>query len=65
MGKAKVNPEYYRKVFELHNERKGIDRATTAFSLVFDKIGVGIDKLLKILDDEKATNSGNNRRMGG
>jgi len=33
--------------------------------LVFDKIGTKIDKLLKILVDEKTANTGNNQRMGG
>ncbi len=58
--RGKVNPEYYRKCMELHEEGKGIDRATKVFGTVFDKIGSGIDKLLKILDDEKkAANKGN------
>lgn len=57
--RGKVNPEYYRKCMELHEEGKGIERATAAFASVFDKIGSGIEKLMKILDDEKKANKGN------
>ena len=66
MGKSrKLNPEYYRQVLRLHDEGRGVNRATNAFAAVFDRIGNGIDALLKILDDEKTANTGTGPRMGG
>lgn len=66
MGKSrKFNPEYYRQVLRLYDEGRGVNRATNAFSAVFDRLGNGIDALLKILDDEKKVDKGNGDRLGG
>lgn len=65
MPRGKLNPEYYQRVFKLHSESQGVDRATKQFGSVFDRIEAGIEKLLQILDNEKKTDKGNGQRLGG